>query len=224
MNVVVLHSEMVELPEGSQAVDVLLKFEYPENAAIYVNDVRVPPDYILSDGDEVIVRRPASRGGIVGGAPLLGMEPLKDFALGARNLVIIDPYILCPPAPPDDRTSRDETATNYAEVLAVVAGVAKLEGLHLIYMEGNRYTRPAFTRACDREGCRLTMTHSEKIHDRIWIKDYAKDYAKALAAGTSLNSLNSTNGQKLAFVLPLPGSDLKFIMQFMRDNDLMPPV
>ena len=147
----------------------------------------------------------------------MGMEPLKDFALGARNLIIIDPYILCPPAPPDDRTSQEETATNYAEVLAVVAGVAELERLHLIYLEGNRYTRPAFVHACDREGCRLTMKRSEKIHDRIWIKDYAK----ALAAGTSLNS---TNGQKLAFVLPLPKSDLEFVMQFMRDNDLMPPV
>lgn len=216
MKLVVLHFEKVELPEGSQAADVLLRFEYPENAAIYVNDVRVPTDYVLSDGDELFIRRPAGRGAIVGGAPLLGMEPLRDFASGAKHLIIIDPYILCPPAPPDDGTSKEESATYYAETLAVVASVNQLERLHLIYMQGNHYTKPAFVHACARERCELTMKRSEKIHDRIWIKDFAK----ALAAGTSLNM---TNGQKLAFVTPLPKSDLEFVMQFMRENDLMPP-
>jgi sulfur carrier protein ThiS len=217
MNIVVLHFELkkVRLPEGSQASDVLLKLQYPTDTAVYVNDVRVPPDYILSDGDEVFLRA-VSQGGIVGGAPLLGMEPLQEFASGAQDLVIIDPYILRPPKP-HDGTSEEEAGAEYAERLAVVTCADTLARLHLIYMEGNRHTSPALKQACEREGCSLTMKRSEKIHDRIWIKDYAK----ALAAGTSLNG---TNGQKLAFVLPLPKSDLEFVRQFMRDNDLMPPV
>src|SRR6185295_18143683 len=116
---------------------------------------------------------------------------------------------VCPPAPRPHATQA-ENGENYAEVLAAVVGAKALKHLHIVFMEGNRYTRPAFEHACRRDGCQLTMVRSEKIHDRIWIRDNRR----GLAAGTSLNS---ANGRKLAFVLPLPRSDVEFVLQFLRD-------
>ncbi len=63
---------------------------------------------------------------------------------------------------------------------------------------------------------RIDKKRSERIHDRIWIKNDSE----ARVVGTSLNGANS---RRLAFELPLPPEDLEFVLQFMRDYDLMPP-
>jgi len=60
----------------------------------------------------------------------------------------------------------------------------------------------------------ISDSDTDKIHDRIWIKNGKW----AIAVGSSLNNI----GSKLSFILELPEKDLKALLKFLKEEKLIP--
>jgi hypothetical protein len=117
---------------------------------------------------------------------------LSDKLAGTKSLTICDPYFL----KKQKSVPAKVTATEFVELLPQT-----LKRIEL-------FTKP---RARDKEfadhlnaglrgrGIRLVHRKTEKVHDRVWIKDFDE----AFVVGTSFNGL----GNKCAFILDLPQSD-----------------
>ncbi|TOB05723.1 hypothetical protein CGK13_21800, partial [Vibrio parahaemolyticus] len=61
-------------------------------------------------------------------------------------------------------------------------------------------------------GIFFSTATTEEVHDRVWISDRNR----ALVVGTSLNGI----GNRAAFLLPLPDSDLNELLDFLDEKSL----
>ena len=141
-----------------------------------------------------------------------GINYLKEFTKDAKELIIIDPYILIVKS--EDYI--DSYLKEFFNAINIRTNKNNLESIRIIYdkwepeisdiirdtMHDNTNSRKVFK-----------FRPSKKIHDRIWIKDKKT----AMFVGTSFNGL----GNKLNVLLPLPGEDLRNVLNFLNSENLL---
>ena len=125
---------------------------------------------------------------------------LTNWAKKAKKLTIADPYLLS-----FDKTKNNPTLSNYVDALTstLPRNIKLLEVFHL--PSPNRKIANSVKEYCYENGIRFENYSTTVIHDRVWIKDDTE----AIIIGTSFGGI----GNKLAFVLPLPPSDLNEFKQ-----------
>jgi hypothetical protein len=91
-----------------------------------------------------------------------------------------------------------------------------LKSLHVIFnsKRGNDTAiKEEFEKVAKLSKCLLKKSDTDKIHDRIWIKNVKE----AIVVGTSFGGL----GKRLSFILELPNDDLKALLEYLRDENLL---
>ncbi len=137
------------------------------------------------------------------------IKEIRDFTLGATNLVLIDPYAA---------GASTDSAESYVDQLVRAARIdgKELKSLHIIFDSEKSNTKAVWkelkrrTKSAD---VRFTRHDAGEIHDRIWIADRKK----GLVVGTSFGGI----GQRYAFLLPLPEHDLKSMLAAIDANEYM---
>ena len=121
------------------------------------------------------------------------VKHLKEKTSGAKHIIICDPYFL---KPKNGKDGAEQTAREFLDILPLT-----LDALD-IYVKP-RIRDPKFTQYLNKglsdRSIRLIVKKTDKIHDRVWIKDHDQ----AFIVGTSFNGL----GNKCTFILDLPPED-----------------
>lgn len=135
------------------------------------------------------------------------LSHIRDFTKGASELTIIDPYLV--------GGKNVDTSTyldDFKNTIRLEGGL--LKKLHLIFDGGNitKSVKTGLKQIVSKAGCSLVMHETDKIHDRIWIKDKRE----AIIIGTSFGGI----GNKLSLLLPLPDEDLKALLQFLQSSGM----
>jgi hypothetical protein len=132
-----------------------------------------------------------------------GLKEIRDFTCNSQELIIIDPYIF---------GGETENASNYIQEFKRCSRIdnQKLNKIHIIYSSkhGNtKIIKKEIKNLASDNNCTLTSYDSDKIHDRIWIKDKSE----AIVVGTSFGGI----GNRLCFILELPKYDLTNLLEHM---------
>jgi hypothetical protein len=140
-----------------------------------------------------------------------GIKEIRDFTYKASQLIVIDPYLY-------GGESEERSAMKYLEDFEKSSRINQLslKELHVIYSSSHGQTKNikhGIKRLANDYGCEYTESNTDKIHDRIWIKD-RKD---AIVVGTSLRGL----GNRLCFILPLPQYDLQALLEYLKEQSLI---
>ncbi len=205
--------EDVELADGSTVVDLIraieLDVDVDDELGIYLNNREIYWKHALKDGDSIIIAWP-----IHGAAPLPrgrrrhAVEFLRDFAKGAQELIILDPYAT---------VARHQSPSSYAGEFVDCLNLEGGSNQSIRLIDSPQHHDPDILRriatACGERGCNVVHKYTTSIHDRFWIKDRTE----VLALGTSFNSM----GRKLAFALNMPASDRDYLLDFLRRNQLI---
>ena len=136
-----------------------------------------------------------------------GLRDIRAFTSGTTKLIVIDPYAYA---------GESRESGRYVSELAKAAHLPELKALHVVFSSSRGNTaliRKGIARVARESGAKFTDTDSDLIHDRIWIADRER----ALVVGTSFGGL----GSKAAFLLPLPGIDLKELLRFLDERRLV---
>jgi hypothetical protein len=138
-----------------------------------------------------------------------GLKEIRDFTSDAKELIIIDPYMF---------GGKNVNADSYVEEFQRSAriGGRSLEKIHIIYDSGAGNTtaiKSKIKRIAREKGCKLSSFNTDKIHDRIWIKDRNE----AILVGTSFGGI----GNRLCFILELPNLDLKALLEYLHDEKML---
>ena len=138
-----------------------------------------------------------------------GVAQLRNFTVGAKELIVVDPYFVKPRRGMD--TERH---------VRLIADTTDLHSGHLnrlsvvnSWWHHDSDVVFALSAECARYGCELGYKQTNDIHDRV----LAKDKKEALAVGTSLNSV----GSRLAFALRLPHEDLEYLLELLHRRNLV---
>jgi hypothetical protein len=202
----------LELADRATIAELLCRLGHYDDDDIFVqlNDEDAFPDDVLSEGDQVIVAYPTR-----GSAPLPpgrieeGVAQLQQFTAGARELILIDPYLVKP--------RRGEGKAEYVQWLSDCTnlGARTLKRMRIVnsWWHHDADVLSRLSAECLRHRCELSHKQTNDIHDRVWIKDNKE----AIAIGSSLNSV----GSRLAFALTLPDSDLRYLLDFLRRHELV---
>ena len=118
---------------------------------------------------------------------------LSQVLAEAQQVTICDPYFL--------RPYKDRSVSEYQAAVESVLpkGMKSLE-LFVKPRQRTKEIAEALETYCTHSNIRLTVYETERIHDRVWIKDHCEAYA----VGTSFNGI----GSRCAFILQLPPEDL----------------
>lgn len=135
-----------------------------------------------------------------------GLQEIRDFTSNCQELIIIDPYIFGGEA---------KNASTYIEEFKRCSRIdnKKLTNVHIIYSSKHGNTRAiknGIKKLASDNNCTLTSYHSDKIHDRIWIKDKSE----AIVVGTSFGGI----GNRLCFILKLPKDDLTNLLKYIQSD------
>lgn len=135
-----------------------------------------------------------------------GLKEIRDFTKDTKELIIIDPYIF------GGETNR---ASTYIEEFKRCSRIdnQSINKIHIIYSSGHGNTsaiKNGIKKLASDNNCSLTSYDSDKIHDRIWIKDKTE----AIVVGTSFGGI----GNRLCFILDLPKYDLISLLDFLTEE------
>ena len=121
---------------------------------------------------------------------------LRQWIAGAEVLTVADPYFFR-----FDERGSDRTKAQYVEALIELLP-RSLRFLEVFHLEGpDSEILGPFRKACATRGISFSSVETNRIHDRVWIRDTKQ----AVIVGTSFGGL----GNKLAFILDLPNGDLQ---------------
>ena len=199
-----------------------LKRELLREYALLLDDGDVNEKYILADLEVELFPRSAYIGNMCplreqGGDMMhmltgpgergRGLKELRDFTREVRSLIIVDPYFF---------SGASDSASGIADDFKKCARVDGrwLEQVHVIHA-GSKVTTSVKKEIFElsvKNKVKLTTAETGEIHDRVWIADRKE----ALVVGTSLNGI----GSRAAFLLPLPESDLRAVLEFLDDRQL----
>ena len=137
----------------------------------------------------------------------VGLKELRDFTHQAEDLIVVDPYVFS-----GIRGSATSVAEDFKKAARV--GGKSLKRIHVICDTANTTAaiRNEILVLCAKHNVKMTVRHTEAIHDRVWIADRAR----GLVVGTSFNGL----GSRAAFLLPLPDPDLKAVLDYLDSQSL----
>lgn len=162
--------------------------------------------------------------------PKSGHRHLYEFTNDASDLVIVDPYLF-----PAAKKYPSELKNKFRDRQQRMRKEHEERFLDSISLEGTQHIHVVVDRdkldsklydkvqqKLDESSIKMTKQETDKIHDRIWIKNISngKTGCSAKVVGTSLNGL----GKKAAFILDLPYDDLAAIIKFMGDHSLLGPL
>jgi len=132
-----------------------------------------------------------------------GLKEIRDFTKDAEELIIIDPYIF---------GGEIDKASTYIEEFKRCSRIdnQSINKIHIIYSSGHGNTsaiKHGIKKLASDNNCFLRSYDSDKIHDRIWIKDKSE----AIIVGTSFGGI----GNRLCFILDLPKYDLMHLLDYL---------
>lgn len=135
-----------------------------------------------------------------------GLKEIRDFTKNTKELIIVDPYIF---------GGATEKATTYIEEFKRCSRIdnQSINKIHIIYSSGQGNTlaiKNGIKKLARDNNCSLTSYDSDKIHDRIWIKDKTE----AIVVGTSFGGI----GSRLCFILELPKYDLTNLLDYLTEE------
>jgi hypothetical protein len=141
--------------------------------------------------DGTIARLMTGMGSVARSAAL---NHLGECMAGARQITICDPYFL--------KSAKTMCANDYVSEIDNVLppSLATLE-IFVGKAKRDKQVAQPLNDLFKRKKVMVTCIKTDHVHDRVWIKDYKTAYA----IGTSFNGL----GNKCAFILALPDSDLR---------------
>jgi len=133
-----------------------------------------------------------------------GLKEIRDFTKDSKSLIIIDPYIF---------GGESDLAPSYIEEFKRCSRINNktLNKIHIVYSSKHGNTaaiKNGIKKLGSENNCTLTNYDSDKIHDRIWIKDKAE----AIVVGTSFGGI----GNRLCFILELPKYDLAALLDYLK--------
>ena len=138
------------------------------------------------------------------------IKDIKDFTKDTGNLIVIDPYIY--------RRTKDMEIEKYVAEFSKSANLKNLKKIHIIYnyFDSNNDEEKKIRDGIKKMASGVSFSDKKDItiHDRVWIADREK----ALVIGSSLNSIG---GKKICFILKLPDEDLKELLKYLDDNNLI---
>lgn len=138
-----------------------------------------------------------------------GLKEIRDFTWGAKELIIIDPYLF------SGATKDAESYLNDFKRSSRIDGNS-LRKLHIIYNSKYPLTQSikrGIKRLAEQNDCTISSIGTDLIHDRIWIKDKNN----AIVVGTSFGTL----GKRVCFILELPKHDLESLLKMIKKNNLL---
>jgi hypothetical protein len=144
-----------------------------------------------------------------------GLREIKDFTKSADSLIVIDPYIYGGYGRESNQRESNQ-AEQYVAEFKKTARLDNLKSLHVIFNKKHGNTtkiKKEFNKITRELGCQFSHQDTDKIHDRIWIKDKQE----AIVVGTSLGGL----GNKLSFILELPSSNLADLLKYLQNEGLL---
>jgi hypothetical protein len=135
-----------------------------------------------------------------------GLKEIRDFTKDAKELIIIDPYIFA---------GATDKASAYIEEFKRCSRIdnQSINKIHIIYSSRHGNTpaiKNGIKKLASDYNCSLTSYDSDKIHDRIWIKDKTE----AIVVGTSFGGI----GNRLCFILELPKYDLINLLDYLTEE------
>lgn len=135
-----------------------------------------------------------------------GLKEIRDFTRDSEELIIIDPYIF---------GGSTDSASQYIEEFQRCSrcDAPSLKKIHIIYSSnhGNTKAIKDGIKKIVSQKCKITNHDTEKIHDRIWIKNKTE----AIVVGTSFGTI----GNRLCFILELPQYDLKALLEYLESEN-----
>ena len=136
-----------------------------------------------------------------------GLKELRDFTRESESLIIVDPYFF------SGKKTNAEKITDDLE-RCTRAKQKSLKRVHVIFDSSSetQSVRKCITNMFKSNGVHLSMATTDEVHDRVWVSDRER----ALVVGTSLNGI----GNRAAFLLPLPDTDLNELLDFLDNNSL----
>lgn len=144
----------------------------------------------------------------------VGHQHLSEFTQDASDLIIVDPYLFPKTGKCEEHTKR------FLDMISL----KKTQRIHVV-VDKRKLSSELYDNVqqeLSKSNIEITKHETDKIHDRIWIKNISagKDCCRAKVVGTSLNGL----GSKAAFILDLPHDDLTAIINFMGQHRLLGPL
>lgn len=135
-----------------------------------------------------------------------GLKEIRDFTKDTKELIIIDPYIF---------GGTTDKASTYIEEFKRCSRIdnQSINKIHIIYSSRHGNTtaiKNGIKKLARDNNCILTSYDSDKIHDRIWIKDKTE----AIVVGTSFGGI----GNRLCFILDLPKYDLTNLLDYLSEE------
>lgn len=135
-----------------------------------------------------------------------GLKEIRDFTKDTKELIIIDPYIF---------GGETDKASTYIEEFKRCSRIdsQSINNIHIIYSSGHGNTaaiKNGIKKLASDNNCSLTSYNSDKIHDRVWIKDKSE----AIVVGTSFGGI----GNRLCFILNLPKYDLTHLLDYLTEE------
>ena len=136
-----------------------------------------------------------------------GLRELRDFTRESESLIIVDPYFFSGEKANAEKITEDlERCTR--------AKQTTLKRVHVIFDSESetKNVKKCITNMFKSNGVHLSTASTDQVHDRVWISDRER----ALVVGTSLNGI----GNRAAFLLPLPDTDLHELLDFLDNKSL----
>ena len=140
-----------------------------------------------------------------------GLKEIRDFTKDASELIIIDPYMF---------GGETESTTNYIDEFKKSTRIdgKSLSKVHIIYSSKHGNTssiKSGIKNLASDNGCTISSFDTDKVHDRVWIKNQSE----AIVVGTSFGGL----GNRLCFILVLPDYDLQTLMDYLKQEKYFSP-
>ncbi|EGQ8093229.1 hypothetical protein V3H24_14115 [Vibrio parahaemolyticus] len=187
--------EEVELSEHPELINFLLLLD--RRKRVYVEN-RCPLRESENDSTQLLTK-PGDRSS--------GLRELRDFTRESESLIIIDPYFFSGESKKAQIIADDvEKCTRAKQKF--------LKRVHVVYDPSSKTNavKTSIERMFKDNGIFFSTATTEEVHDRVWISDRNR----ALVVGTSLNGI----GNRAAFLLPLPDSDLNELLDFLDEKSL----
>ncbi|MCK8136718.1 hypothetical protein [Pseudoalteromonas sp. 2CM28B] len=136
-----------------------------------------------------------------------GLKELRDFTRESESLIIIDPYFF------SGESSKAQIIASDVEK-CTRAKQRFLKRVHVVYDPSSqtKAVKKYIEEMFKNNSIYFSTSTTDEVHDRVWISDRNR----ALVVGTSLNGI----GNRAAFLLPLPESDLNELLDFLDEKSL----
>lgn len=136
-----------------------------------------------------------------------GLNFITNFVNTSKELIIIDPYFFA---------GKEKRLNHYINEIKRAINFQNLESLIIIYDDSkdNSDYKTAIIEMAQHNDCHLKLQSTSLIHDRIWIKDKQE----AILVGSSFGGVGK---RRLSFIVDLPNEDLKALLEYLSDNNLL---